>query len=210
MASRMIHLAIAYKVAEQRDVGDFARFQIGTMLPDEYPKNISHLKYSFDDGRKKSYRLSFFRQRYGQKLAVDDLYKGYYLHLVEDMLYRNFVYGRHYWDPRPAGNIEKLHHDYNLLNGYIIQKYGIEKGLVLPADFEKEPLFEICPVSLQALRASFERDFLPDDGTPFFFTVQMAEEFIQLATQQCVQEYDALTEGTFLTDERQYAWDNYQ
>lgn len=210
MASRMIHLAIAYKVAEQRAVGDFARFQIGTMLPDEYPKQISHLKYSFDDGRKKSYRLSFFRQRYGQELAGDDLYTGYYLHLVQDMVYRNFVYGRHYWDPRPAGNIEKLHHDYSLLNGYIIQKYGIEKTLVLPAHFEKEPLFEICPVSLQPLRASFERDFQPCDGTPFFFTAQMADEFIEMAAEQCIKEYDALKEGSFLTDERRYAWDSHQ
>ena len=44
MASRMIHLAIAYKVAEQRAVGNLSRFQIGTMLPDEYPKQVSHLK----------------------------------------------------------------------------------------------------------------------------------------------------------------------
>ena len=80
----------------------------------------------------------------------------------------------------------------------------------MPAHFEKEPLFEICPVSLQNLRTCFELDFLPYEGTPFFFTAPMADEFIEMAVEQCIKEYDALKKGTFLTDERRYAWDSHQ
>lgn len=38
-------------------------------------------------GTKKTYDLTAFRSRFGRKVMTDDLYLGYYLHLVQDLLF---------------------------------------------------------------------------------------------------------------------------
>ncbi|SFP84429.1 hypothetical protein SAMN04487928_109119 [Butyrivibrio proteoclasticus] len=39
-------------------------------------------------------------------MRQDDLYLGYYLHLVQDMCYRHFVYDKYHWNPMIPGNVE--------------------------------------------------------------------------------------------------------
>ena len=52
-------------------------------------------------------------------MKKDDLYLGYYLHLIQDMLYRRVMYGEHGWNSSVPGNVEKLHRDYEILNEYV-------------------------------------------------------------------------------------------
>ena len=180
MASRVMHLAVANEIMKQVDIKDIERFRLGIIMPDAYKHNIqsatdSHLKYTTEDGTKKTYKLTWFRETYKEQLKNDELYLGYYLHLIQDIIFRYFVYSLHNWDPYPKGNIERLHNDYKLLNNYVVDKYNIFNCLIIPDGINQESIFDIYPFDLQQLSSDFKTDFEKyDNGKAFFFTQQMA------------------------------------
>ena len=63
--------------------------------------------------------FELFRSKYGELMKTDDLYLGYYLHLVQDICYRHFVYDKYKWNPMIPGNVEKLHKDYSIIKIYV-------------------------------------------------------------------------------------------
>ena len=213
MASRVMHLAIANEIMKQVDIENVERFRLGVVLPDAYKHNIqsatdSHLKYTTEDGTKKTYKLAWFRATYGELMETDELYLGYYLHLIQDTIFRYFVYSLHNWDPYPKGNIERLHNDYKLLNNYVVERYKINPSLVIPEDINKEPIFNIYPFDVAQLSTDFKTDFEPyNNGEAFFFTQKMADEYIKTATEKCLEEIKALENGTSIINELEWAWD---
>lgn len=213
MASRVMHLAIANEICKEIQINDIERFRLGVILPDAYNHNVqsandSHLKYTLENGTKKTYKLEWFRKTYSEKLKSDDLYLGYHLHLIQDTVFRYFVYSLHYWNPYPKGNIERLHNDYKLLNNYIVDKYYLCNSLNFPEDIETESIFDIYPFDLDQLSIDFNSDFKPySNGKGFFFTRKMADEYIKIATQKCLEEIKALRSDSFAIDETEWAWD---
>lgn len=121
--------------AEKFEIKDLDRLLTGSVLPDFYSDKCvnSHLKLRIRGGTRITYDLTRFKEAYGNRMAEDKLHLGYYLHLVQDLLYRDFVYKKHHWNPHTPGNVERLHNDYRLLNPYIIEKYGLQNRLVHPA-----------------------------------------------------------------------------
>ena len=71
-------------------------------------------------------------------MKQDDLYLGYYLHLVQDLYYRNYLYVENHWNSAIPGNVEKLHHGYCVLNGRISQRYGLSKDKISALDITTE------------------------------------------------------------------------
>lgn len=213
MASRVIHLAIANEIIKEVQINDIERFRFGIILPDAYKHNIqsatdSHLKYSNEDGTKKTFKLAWFRETYGGLMNEDELYLGYYLHLIQDIVFRYFVYSLHNWDPYPNGNIERLHNDYRLLNNYVIDKYNITNSLIIPDDINDEPIFGIYPFDTEQLMSDFKTDFKSyNNGETFFFTKKMADDYIKMATEKSLVEVKALENGTSSIDELKWAWD---
>ena len=213
MASRVMHLAIANEIMKHVQINDIDRFRLGVVLPDAYKHNIqsatdSHLKYTTEEGTKKTYKLAWFRETYRELMETDELYLGYYLHLIQDTIFRYFVYSLYNWDPYPKGNIERLHNDYKLLNNYVVGEYGISDSLVIPEDINEESIFDIYPFDTKQLSADFKTDFeLYNDGEAFFFTQKMADEYIKMATEKCLEEIKALKNGSFTIDEMEWAWD---
>lgn len=116
MASRIMHLAIAGGVAQKTEIKDIKRFRLGIVLPDAYSPEvnteISHLKINILEGTKKTYKLAYFRETYADEIIKDSLYLGYYMHLIQDILYRKFVYDKYKWNPMIEGNVKRLHNDY--------------------------------------------------------------------------------------------------
>lgn len=214
MASRVIHMAIASEIIKQVPIKDIDRFILGIILPDAYNHNIksaktSHLKYTTADGTKRTYKLGWLRTTYAEQLKNDDLYLGYYLHLIQDTIFRYFVYSIHNWNPHPVGNAERLHNDYKLLNHHIIEKYNLPNFLIIPDRIEQEPIFNIYPFDIEQLLADFKSDFEPyNNGSTFFFTKEMADDFIKIATKKCIQEINALKSGISTFDELEWAWGN--
>lgn len=207
MASSIVHLAVTDELIKRHDFSDTNRLRFGSVIPDAGSKEASHLKVSIMDGRMKTYDLDRFRAMYGERMLTDDLYLGYYLHLVQDALYRHFVYDRYHWDPNPPGNIEKLHNDYSTVNFYVVKKYGLVNDLNVPNGFEQEDINRLCVFDVERFMSEIAAYFLPAAGEPiFFFTKEMSDEFIAEAAKYCSEEIRKLRNGDSGMDMTEYAW----
>lgn len=206
VASRIMHLAVTSCITKVYQCKDKNRLELGTVLPDAATAGNSHMKIRMADG-KNTYDLTGFRSAFMGKMQEDDLYLGYYLHLVQDLYFRDFVYHRYGWNPFPPGNVERIHRDYALVNQYVIEKYALADSVTVPASFDTEPInglgrFDMVPF-LEEMRSDFKRH---PSGKAFFFTSEMADEFILYASEKCKHEMEALIRGQGLADERMLAW----
>ncbi len=211
MASRIMHMAVSEIIAEKWKIKDRSRLLLGAVLPDVFKEgdtsHSSHLKICIRGGGWVTYDLGRFKEGYGELMAEDSLYLGYYLHLVQDLVYRDFVYNEHHWDPTAAGNIERLHNDYRLINSYIIKKYGLQNELFIPDDFQKESINALYPFEMRHLYNDLKSDFTAStDGDIFFFTKGMADSFIQRACHICDKELQAWRKGKNFVDAYDWAW----
>lgn len=214
MASRIIHLAIANEIAKEIEIEDINRFRLGSILPDAYAKGLgtatSHLKTKINNNTQNTYRLAWFREKYKSEMHQDSLYLGYYMHLIQDILFRHFVYDDYKWDPVPEGNVERLHNDYGVINSYVIDKYDISDELSIPSVINGEALLEIYPFDLEQLKMNLKGDFQAHhEEEIFFFTEKMTDEYIKRATKTCVAEIEAIREGGYIIDEEKYAWQSH-
>ena len=206
MGSRIMHLAISDSLLKQMPRLDRNRFLIGSVLPDAAAEGNSHRKVTLRDG-KRTYDLSGFRAQYLERMKSDPLYTGFYLHLVQDLVFRQIVYGDRHWDPRPPGNVERLHNDYRILNRYIIQAYRLSSDLEIPPQIEAEPLVREDDYRIggffQELRSDFDA---AADGTIFFFQKELADEYLEKAIRTCRSELAAIRTGGGYIDETALAW----
>ena len=62
-------------------------------------------------------------------MKQDELYLGYYLHLIQDIFYRYFIYSEHDWNPTIPGNIDHLHRDYAITNWHVVNRYKLNKEM---------------------------------------------------------------------------------
>ncbi len=210
MASRIMHLSIANEIIKNTEITDTNRFFLGSILPDactvSSDRSITHYQQTLSDGRI-TYRISEFLKAYEKLILTDDLYLGYYIHLIEDIFFRHFVYEMHSWDPFPEGNVPRLHNDYRLLNTYLIKKHSLTDNISLPEDIKEEPVFSIYPFSADKLITELKNDFIPYfDGEAFFFTKQMADDYTEFSLNKCIKEINALRQGQKGLDEIQWAW----
>ena len=207
MASRVMHLAITDCVSKIYKCRDKNRFRLGSVLPDAAVEGNSHWKISIFGGTKKTYDLTGFRLNFLDKILADDLYLGYYLHLVQDLLFREFIYSSYHWNSRLEGNPERLHEDYELLNPYIIEKYSVSDDIAVPPSLDAEPICKVCSFAVYKFLADMKTDFTNIlAGAAYFFTKKMADEFIELTISKCAQEIYALFHDLESIDEIALAW----
>lgn len=209
MASRIIHLAITDILTGKYAFKDINRLKIGATLPDAAAPGQStegsHLKIRICGLTKKTYDLTRYRKEFGEKMKEDDLYLGYYLHLVQDILFRYFMYEMHRWDSKTPGNVDRLHIDYALINTYVVKKYQLRDDIVIPKDFADEPIHRLYPFGYESFYEELKGDYEPyQGGDLFFFTEEKADAFIGMAVDFCLKELDALSQGKPGLDE--YAW----
>ena len=209
MASSMIHLAITECMAKKAVFEDLSRLRLGVILPDGAIRGNSHLKISICNDTRFTYDLEFFRKEYGDRMKGDDLYLGYYLHLIQDTFFRKFIYGEHHFNSSLPGNIERLHHDYAVTNCHIAEKYHLTPGLVQAADLTTEPIRALGEFDVPELVREVEAQFLPvSDTQTFFFTCEMAEELVERSTAFCLDELNALRSGGGL-DSHAWSWQRF-
>lgn len=213
MASRIMHLAITNELIPKYQFKNTARLKFGAVLPDAYAMGKStadsHFKISVCGNNKRTYDFTRFRTMFSDLMKKDDLYLGYYLHLVQDTLFRHFVYDEYHWNPTVPGNVERLHRDYTIINSYVIQKIGLQNDVEVPQNFEKEPIYSVYPFEPYRFVNEMKEDFKPvGEEDIFFFTKEMADEYIQRAVIFCMEELKALENGKDGIDEYRYAWKN--
>ena len=206
MASTLMHLAVAEVLIKRYKFKDEARFKLGEILPDAGEAKKGHLKVNLDDGSK-IYDFERFRAEFGDLILKDDLYLGYYFHLIQDVYYRHFVYDIHHWNPHIDGNVDRLHNDYAILNKYVVAKYCLKNSIRIPDGFENERINKLCCFNTQWLIEATNEYFTQEkDGEIFFFTKEMADEFVELAVEACAKELEALRSGGELIDGRKHAY----
>ncbi|MBQ9535677.1 MAG: zinc dependent phospholipase C family protein [Clostridia bacterium] len=208
MGSRVMHLAISSILYEKLPSRDKNRFLLGAILPDAAAEGNSHRKLVLPGGGKKTYDLTGFRGQYMELMKSDPLYLGFYLHLLQDLVFRRFVYVTHRWDPLPEGNVERLHNDYELCNRHIIQKYRLSPDIEIPSLIESEQLFSDCRYEIKGFLAELRSDFAREaKGDIFFFRREMADEYISLSVPICLAEMTAVQTGSGFADEIAMAWE---
>ncbi len=211
MASSIVHLAITNELSKRLSFKDLNRLKFGAIVVDagvggnEFGN--AHLKVNVLDDKKKTYDFDKFRELFGERMLSDDLYLGYYLHLVQDALYREYVYDRYHWNPTIPGNVERLHKDYQIVNQYIINKYELKNDLAVPEGFDEEALKQISAFDTSRLMNNLKAYFAPvEEEEIFFFTKEMSDEFIEEAVDFCVREVEKIRRGEPGIDMFEYAW----
>jgi len=213
MASRMIHLAISKLIEREVIIKNTSRFEIGHILPDaiipgEEAHAASHFKISVSEDQKKMIDLYEFRNRFAEQIDQDDLYLGYYLHLIEDAIYRKFMFYDYKLGNIDVQNIPKLHNDYRLLNSYLISKYHLIDEIKLPSQFHSESINEIYPFILEVFIKEMKSDFVPyENGETVYFTEIMVDQFIEQCVCVCLKELQAIKKNILFVNPLDYAWD---
>ncbi len=209
MASRLLHLSILTRLAKRHPFKDSQRLFFGAILPDAPRSGAanSHFRILCDGGRKKTLDLTRFRSQFLSSIENDDLYLGYYLHLIQDLVFRKFIYGDLHWNPAVPGNVERLYNDYRLLNRPVIERHSLPDAIVPPERFDEEPLQQQFQFDAEQLLRDYRSDFiLAGTGESFFFTPARAEAYLDMATAVCDHEMEAVRNRAPLLDEYAYAY----
>lgn len=140
-------------------------------------------------------------------MKQDELYLGYYLHLIQDIFYRYFIYSEHDWNPTIPGNIDRLHRDYAITNWHVVNRYKLNKEMVQAFSLENETIAELAEFDVPELVEEVRQQFVPmEEDVSFFFTKEMADEFIERSTAFCLEEMKNLSEAKKGLDSFTWSW----
>lgn len=203
MASRIIHLAIAKQLESDLPIADKNCFSVGSVLPDAVlnadKRNVgSHFVEVFDSGSKKHYNFNAFYERYKDNIPSDELFLGYYFHLIEDGIFRKFLYYdlgllSRRGDPE---FLQELYSDYHILNGILAEKYALENTLYVPEDFSQERINDIYPFELKEFIFDMNNDLNERiNGKLTHLTAKHIDCYISDCVNICKAEYIALKNG---------------
>ena len=201
MAQRTIHYLLGELMLRECPVHDRKRFVLGSILPDAFEELSQRALTHFTNRTVPGYMyfdFDAFRERFGRKMAEDDLYLGYYMHLVEDNFYRNFFRERVgiAIDNQKPEQVQRLHLDYSLLNAYIVERYDLRNEIERPADFEAEPLASLAIFDLDGFLREFAGDFSqPVEGQTRYLTEAVLEEFLARYYEPCLRELRIVQRG---------------
>lgn len=212
MAQRTIHLAMAKLISQKIKIKNMKRFEFGHILPDAVSDRENRDKSHYiEKGRFVTYDFERFGREYRSKILEDDLYLGYYMHLIEDVFYRKVLYTYH--DMGDIGKfperVKILHNDYYLLNEYIINKFQLKNDIEIPSEFEKEQINNIADFSgIKDYITELDNDFHDAaNGKTVYFTESMLDEYMENYLNPCIEEIKALRNGETYLGVRDYKWE---
>ena len=214
MAQRTIHMLFGTLLSDKIELFDKNRFLIGSILPDAYinPTNrkVAHFIKYISDENCLYFDFKDFCERFKNKIMNDDLYLGYYAHLVEDAFYRYFLYyEKCFMKKIKSYELDILHNDYHILNSYIVRKYALPSPLELPKTFEKELLNEITEFDIKKLVSDYENDVIElCDEKTVLLTETMLEEFVISYIDILVDELHSVRNGCSKLNVLDYKWEN--
>ena len=99
MAQRTIHYAFAEELIRRCGLTQPERFLLGSLLPDAYTdvcyRDATHFKNHSIPG-KVFFDFEQFRRQFGEAMACDELYLGWYTHILEDDFYRELMHNKYH------------------------------------------------------------------------------------------------------------------
>lgn len=208
MPQRTIHYLFGEIIADQMELADKKRFLLGNILPDAVEacdKDKSHFKVR----TKKFVYLDFeaYRKEYFDQMQQDDLYLGYYMHLIVDAFYRVFIYQDRFTMPRTREEVELLHNDYHILNSYIVKKYRIRNILEKDIVLKQEAIGGVGSFLIRESLGKLSDEFMEQtQGNTVFLTEDMLDEFVETYIPLAIEEIKNLRNGTSTLKMSDYAW----
>jgi len=197
MAQRTIHYLFGELISNQVEIHNKKRFLLGSILPDAIEacnRNTSHFKVKTDT--RKYFDFDAFRIKYSDLINQDDLYLGYYMHLVEDAFYRVFFYNPRFSMPRSKEEVPLLHQDYHILNAYIVQKYQIQNILDFTEPIKDTSLFDLTTFFVDEFLAELSHDFTEQiQGHTTFITESMLDQFVAHFIPLAIKEVKSIRNG---------------
>ena len=214
MAQRTIHVLFGTLLSDKIELYDKNRFLIGSILPDAYidpsDRKVAHFIKNLPDENCLYFDFQDFFEKYDLKVRNDDLYLGYYAHLVEDAFYRYFLYyEKCFMKKIKRYELDILHNDYYILNSYIAGKNVLPSHLEVPKDFEDEPLNGITEFDIKEIVSAYENDVVEvrNEKTELL-TEAMLEEFVLKYIDVLADELHSVKNGHSKLNVLDYKWEN--
>ena len=209
MAQRTIHYLFGELFSKRIELKDKQRFLLGNVLPDAYAKGSDRDRTHFivKTDTQVYFDFSKFRDEYDVLIRNDDLYLGYYMHLVEDAFYRQFLYSDRVIRPRNPEEVAMLHNDYHILNSHIVNNYHLQNELICPIDLEDEAIDNIAEFSVNGFLEEMSGDFVDQTtGTTRFLTEALLDKFIEEYVSLGLKELQSIRSGSSLLRPIDFAW----
>lgn len=210
-----MHLAVACELEKALPIKDRNRFRIGHILPDavisaDKRKKNTHFSDLFDNGRRKHFDFYKFFALYEREILSDELYLGYYFHLIEDGIFRGILY----YDIGLISKrgdpdfLKELYRDYHILNGRLVENYGLVFDITEPENYKSEGINEIFSFEVEDFIADMRNDFNENTNeAPKHLSIKRTEEFIKQCAEACISEYYAITDGSHAIGAYDYSWE---
>lgn len=207
-------MLFAKLVAHKLEITDLDRFYLGSILPDAYveatDRQIAHfIKYMPEDNCL-FFDFQDFATKYEKEIIEDNLYLGYYAHLVEDAFYRYYLYyEKDMLSKIKSYKLDILHQDYRILNSYIDKHYDLPKQIKVPDRFNAESLNDITAFDVEKLINDYSNDLheFVNEKTKLL-TEEMIEEFISKYIDILASELLSIQKGHSTLNALDYKWLN--
>lgn len=192
---------------------DKNRFFVGSILPDAYLESNDRKKTHFIKYIESENCLYFdfhdFYQKYYDKVIIDDLYLGYYAHIVEDAFYRYYLYyEKNFMERIKSYKLDVLHNDYHILNSFITQKYNLPSCIDYPKGFDEIPLSRITKFDVYGIISEYGSDLVEEyGGTTVLLTEEMLEEFVAKYVDRVEDELRGMKNGISSLNVLDYKWE---
>ncbi|WP_080846261.1 hydrolase [Cytobacillus gottheilii] len=131
MGSRIMHVIIANRIADELAISDKTSFLIGGIAADAVaPKDMSHFFRGKVDDYSRYIDYNGFIHKY-HSYKDTNFIQGYYTHLIADDLWLKGFYLPWLKNRMEADEniFKQYHHDFRLLNGKLIDYYGLKEHL---------------------------------------------------------------------------------
>ena len=216
MASRIMHLCISRELEEIIRPDNVNNFRIGHILPDAVIKADkkqvnTHFIRAFEEKGKyyKIFDYYAFYDRFRDVILRNEVFLGYYFHLIEDNIFRNVLYSDLNMMNRrgDSGFLKELYSDYRILNNIIIKKYLLKNDLYLPKSFADCKINDIYNFELTDFLEDLKRDFHKIEGKPEIFTESITEQYFKRCVKICSVEYESIRQGKHFLSEKELAFE---
>ncbi|MGN1405063.1 MAG: hypothetical protein ACI4WM_02230, partial [Erysipelotrichaceae bacterium] len=203
--SRMIHYLIANEIIKRSKINNTERFICGSLLPDA---SFDHKKSHYSETDNESYHfmnLNKYYADYKNKLD-DELYLGYYLHLVQDIIFRMDVTSVTKYDPLNPEELNRLYEDYHAINAWINEKYVLNRNIE-NINIDNESINTIAYFDYFSFIESMKSDFNDiRKQNYYYFNETMAKEYISKSIDVSLYLIDKLNDDINPFDSTIYRW----
>lgn len=205
MASIMIHYLIASEIIKRSKINNIERFICGSLLPDA---SADHKKSHYSETDKNGYHFMNLNKYYAdfKNRLNDEPYLGYYLHLVQDIIFRMEVTSAIKYNSLNPEELKKLYDDYHSINAWINEEYSLNRNIE-KIEIKDDLINCIDNFNYSSFIDSMQNDFSDiRKQNYYYFNETMAKDYIDKSIDISLQLIDKVNSGINPFDSKLYRW----